>query len=77
MDLGAVGEEAKLFVNKQFCGDRIVPPYSFEFEAESGENQITVITASHLGYLWRDRFSAFLTLEPVGLLGPVILSKIH
>ncbi len=77
IDLGKVGEEAKVFVNKKLCGDRIIPPYNFEFETENGENLITVITASHLGYFERDRFSAFLTLEPVGLLGPVTLSKIN
>jgi len=77
LDLGRVGETAKLFVNEKPAGDRIVPPYSFEFEAREGENKITVITASHLAYKVRDvRSSPYLMLESVGLQGPVTLYEV-
>ncbi len=77
LDLGDVGETAKAFVNEKPCGDRIIPPYSFEFKAEKGENKITVITASHIAYKVRDvRSSPYLTLMPVGIQGPVKLYKV-
>lgn len=76
VDLGEVGETAALFVNGIPVGERIIPPYRFEFGAVNGNNTITVITTSHLGYKMRDGFSRFLTLDPVGMLGPVKISRV-
>ncbi len=75
IDLGEVGETASLFVNGCPAGERIIPPYRFEFDAEEGKTTLTIITTSHLGYKMRDAFSQFLTLDPVGLLGPVKLRR--
>ena len=71
MDLGYVGETAAVWVNGRPVGERIIPPYRFEAELEEGENRITVVTASHLGYYHADQFSSYMSMQPVGLLGPV------
>ena len=74
LDLGRVGEVAYVWVNGEKLGERIIPPYRFCFEAEAGEKlQLCVVTTSHLGYEQQDGFSAYMTFEPVGLLGPVAL----
>jgi len=72
LDLGQVGEVCWVFVDGKPVGDAIIPPYRFSVTGE-GSVQLTVVTTSHLGYAMQDRFSAFLTFEAVGLLGPVLL----
>ena len=74
LDLGQVGEACWVFADGKAVGDAIVPPYRFTAAGE-GTVQLTVVTVSHLGYAMQDRFSAFLTFEPVGLLGPVEIRK--
>lgn len=76
LDLGRVGEVAYLWVNGEKLGEKIVPPYCFEFTAMPGEKiSVCVVTTSHLGYEMQDCFSAYLSFEPVGLLGPVTLAE--
>ncbi len=72
LDLGQVGEIAWAFADGKYLGEAIVPPYRFTVSGDK-EIRLTVVTASHLGYRMQDRFSAYLTFEPVGLLGPVKL----
>ena len=74
LDLGQVGEACWVFADGRPIGDAIVPPYRFTV-AGAGEVRLTVVTVSHLGYAMQDHFSAFLTFEPVGLLGPVKIRK--
>jgi len=74
LDLGKVGEHALLWVNGEYVGEKIVPPYRFTIDAKDGKNTITVVTTSHLGYRMHDSF--FLAMEPVGLLGPVSAQRI-
>ena len=70
LDLGQVGEVCWVFADGKPVGDAIMPPYRFSV-AGSGDVHLTVVTTSHLGYAMQDHFSAYLTFEPVGLLGPV------
>ena len=73
LDLGYVGESARVFVNGTAVGERISPPYVFDIidAVHSGENTLEIIAANHLGYSQKDRFSRFLLFEPSGVLGPV------
>ncbi len=76
LDLGRVGETATLYVDEEPTGDAICPPYRFFLTIKQAhEVNLTVITTSHLGYAMRDRFSSYLAMEPVGLLGPVTLYR--
>lgn len=75
LDLGRVGETARLRVNGQDLGIRISPPYAFRLDGilRLGENDIEVEVANTLAGRVRDSFSYFLTLPPAGLLGPITL----
>lgn len=76
LNLGRVGEVAYVWVNGAEVGERIIPPYRFCFEAMPGEKvKLCVVTTSHLGYAQQDSFSAYLSFDPVGLLGPVTLES--
>ena len=73
LDLGRVGQTARLRVNGQDAGIRVAPPYRFEIGAllRAGENRLVVETAETLARKERDRFSLFMQIPPAGLLGPV------
>ena len=75
LDLGEVGEVARLFVNGQDLGIRVAKPYRFSLKDAwvVGENTVTVEVANTLAYKERDHFSHYLTLRPSGLLGPLTL----
>ncbi len=74
LDLGQVGEAVWVWADGKPVGDTLIPPYSFTITGE-GEVKLTLVTVSHFGYAKQDRFSAYLTFDPVGLLGPVTLAK--
>ncbi len=75
LDLGRVGQTARLTVNGKDCGIRIAPPYRFELTGilQSGDNCIEIEVANTLVQKQRDGFSRFLQLTPSGLLGPLML----
>ena len=74
LDLGRVGEVAEVWLDGRKLGQRINPPYRFEFAAVPGQQvKLCVVTTSHLGYAQQDGFSAYLSFDPVGLIGPVTL----
>ena len=75
LDLGQVGETAYVLLDGKVIGEAIIPPYRFAFTEKAGEAALTVITTSHPGYRERDGFSAFLSMEPIGLQGPVTVWK--
>ena len=75
IDLGRVGEVAYLWVNGKPVGQRLIAPYCFDFTAENGNNKITVVTTSHLGYKMRDKYSAFYDLGVIGISGEVKMKK--
>ena len=75
LDLGKVGETARLWVNGRFAGIRVAEPYRFEVGPllHAGANDILVETANTLALKLRDRFSFYLAIRPCGMLGPVTL----
>lgn len=75
LDLGQVGENARVTVNGRDAGIRVAAPYAFPVGGllTEGENVITVTVSNTLGGRVRDHFSYFLTLQPSGLLGDVRL----
>jgi len=75
IDLGQVGQNARLLVNGTDCGIRICPPYRFALNGllKPGQNTIEIVAANTLAQKHRDGFSYFLALEPAGMLGDVRL----
>lgn len=73
LDLGVVGETAKLTLNGVDCGTRIAPPYAFNIAkaVKPGKNRIEVEVINNPAYYERDPFSLFMKLPPSGILGPV------
>ncbi len=77
LDLGRVGQCARVYVNGANCGIRIAAPYRFTIgtHLHAGDNTVTVEVANTLVGQHRDCYSAFLALPPSGLLGPVVLEE--
>jgi hypothetical protein len=77
LDLGRVGQTARLWINGTDAGIRIAPPYRFAVGhlLKAGANDIVVETAGTLARKVRDKFSVFLQLPPEGLLGPIQLFR--
>lgn len=75
LDLGRVGQTAKLMVNGTEAGIRITAPYScpISYLLQKGENTITIEVANTLVGKVRDPFSHCMPIAPSGLLGPVKL----
>ena len=75
LDLGEVGEIARLKVNGKDAGIRIAKPYRFAVELEACENTLEVEVANCLGMRMKDRFSRYLAIPAAGLLGPLSFWK--
>ena len=75
LDLGRVGQTAKVWVNGAYAGIRIAAPYTFRVAdlLQEGENTVTVEVANTLVGKVRDGFSHNMAIAPSGLLGPVSL----
>lgn len=75
LDLGRVGQSARLFVNGKDMGVRFTAPYVFDVTEAivDGENEVEVIVGNTLTQKVRDRFSFNMLLAPSGLLGNVFL----
>ena len=75
LDLGRVGQTAKVSVNGTEAGIRIAAPYTYPLSdlLRKGENTVTVEVANTLVGRIRDGFSYHMALLPSGLLGPVKL----
>ena len=75
LDLGRVGQTAKVSVNGTEVGIRIAAPYTYpiSYLLQKGTNTITVEVANTLVGKVRDGFSYHMPLLPSGLLGPVKL----
>ena len=73
LDLGRVGETARVWVNDELVGVRICPPYTFDISqaANAGENRLAIEVANTPVFQVKDYFSRFMALPPSGLLGPV------
>ncbi|MBQ6246691.1 MAG: hypothetical protein IJK04_07480 [Kiritimatiellae bacterium] len=77
IDLGVVGEVAKLKVDGRDMGIRIARPYRFEVELAGGRNEVEVEVATSLGMRVKDRFSRFLAIPAAGLQGPVTIRDLR
>ena len=77
LSLGYVGETADVYLNGEFVGTRIAPPYKLDVSRylANGKNTLKVVVTNHLAYEQRDLCSKFLVLEPSGLLGPIEIRK--
>ena len=77
LDLGRVGQTARLFVNGADAGIRVAPPYRFSLRGRlvAGRNEFVVETASTLARKLKDDLSFFLPIPPEGLLGPIRLQS--
>jgi hypothetical protein len=75
LDLGKVGQTAKVWVNGAYAGIRIAAPYSFRVAdlVHKGENVVTIEVANTLVGKTRDGFSHNMVITPSGLMGPVKL----
>lgn len=73
--LGNVGEIATIYVNGKKCTESLHYPHAFDVRnmCVVGENNIKVEVLTNLGYRDRDYFSSFLSLPPIGMLGPIKL----
>lgn len=75
LDLGTVGETARVIINGNMAGVRICRPYLFDISdgITDGENILEVEVANTLAYSIKDPLSRFTALPPSGLIGPVRL----
>lgn len=75
INLGAVYETAEVWINNQYVGVCLAPPYELDISrwVQAGKNTVQVKVVNHLGHRQRDLFSRSLPLEPSGLLGPVVI----
>ncbi len=75
LDLGYVGETAKLTVNGKDCGTLIAEPYCFDVEdaVKQGDNRLEIEVVTSPVYRERDAFSRYMKILPMGILGPVSL----
>ena len=73
-----MGEIAEVTLNGKNIGSRVIPPYTFDISkaVKDGENELLIEVTTTTVFLLRDRFSAYMRIEPSGLLGPVKLIEI-
>lgn len=73
LDLGVVGQVAKVWLNGEYCGMKICNPYTFDIgkAVVKGENELRIEVFNTLANSIKDNFSMYLQLAPSGLLGPV------
>ena len=73
LDLGAVGECARVWLNGREIGTRIAAPYRFDISgfAVEGGNDLTVEVVNNLVHSHPEIFSRFMQIGPSGLIGPV------
>ncbi len=77
LDLGRCYESVEAYLNGRSLGRRLTPPYRFDVTGllREGENHLAVEVTGTLIQQQKDRFSAFAQVEPVGLLGEVVLRE--
>lgn len=73
LDLGLVGECARVWLNGVDLGERVHAPYVFDVAASvrPGRNELVVEVTNSLVHQQPDVFSRYVQIPPSGLLGPV------
>lgn len=69
IDLGAVGNASRLFINGEDLGIRITKPYLYDLSGKikKGENELVIEVSNTLGNKLRDRCSAVMSMPAAGL----------
>lgn len=77
IDLGAVDECVQAWLNGEYLGERIAPPYTYDVAGHilPGENRLVLEIANSLVHKHPDHFSRYVQIPPSGLLGPVRLLR--
>lgn len=77
LDLGAVYETAEVWLNGEWAGALIGPPYWLDIQGKvrQGANKLVIEVTNTLVKEQPDFLSAFVQQEPSGLIGPVRLMK--
>ena len=77
LDLGQVGEVAKVLLNGVDIGTRICAPYKFSMcdALKEGENTLEITVTSNLGHRRRDFLSTFIQIPPTGIIGDIAICK--
>ena len=75
LDLGEVGETAELWMNGQYIGAKIAPPYRFDISSAllKGKNSLRIKACGSPAHKLRDKYSAYFMTPPTGVLGPIEL----
>ena len=73
IDLGEVGQTARVWLNGRDLGVRVCPPYRYDLSESfrDGENELVIEVSNTLANALRDNFSKFMAIPASGLLGPV------
>ncbi len=73
LDLGEVGQTARLFLNGKDLGVRVCPPYRYDLTdaLADGKNELVIEVSNTLANALRDGFSAYMAIPASGMLGPV------
>lgn len=73
LDLGEVGEIARVILNGKDLGWRINAPYRWDISEalQQGENELEIVAANTLANRLQDELSRFMPIPASGLLGPV------
>ncbi|MBQ3049079.1 MAG: hypothetical protein IJC94_03895 [Oscillospiraceae bacterium] len=71
--LGNIGETAELTLNGEYCGSVVCKPYRFDVggKLKKGKNTLCIDVCANLAYRERDKFSTYIPLPPMGLMGPI------
>ena len=75
LEVVRVGETAELWINDEACGTVIARPWRFDIRGrlKSGNNRLRIEVRSNLSYKMRDFMSTFLPLQPLGLIGDILV----
>ena len=73
IDLGAVGQTARLWLNGVYLGMRVCNPYRYDLSSalHSGKNELVIEVANTLANALHDPLSCYMTIPASGLIGPV------
>lgn len=73
LDLGVVGETAELWINSEYIGAKIAPPYRFDISGKlhQAANQVVVHVVSNQAYRMRDPLSEYLPIPLPGIRGEI------
>ena len=77
LDLGTVGQTARLLLNGDDLGVRMCPPYRFDLRGKvrEGLNRVVIEVGNTLVHAFPDGLSEYMQIPPSGLLGPVCPMK--